>query len=255
MKKWLFIFLALLSIVSCRKSEYRNVIPRRDLVPLLVHLHIADAMALTTTISRQFGGLDSAILYKTVLDKYGYTKDDLEQTFTYYSLKPEKLLEIYDDVFSELSKQSEEARKLYSSTSDAETFPIWKPKKKKYLIRGDTASYPPVFDIKIDTTGTFVLSAQIKITPKDESLNPRIVAYFYNPSYDDSTENKIYFEEIPLLKSVNIREYTLLKECNDTSFSRLKIIIPMHDTNDSIFKKDFEMKEFHVALYHDEKKK
>ncbi len=254
MRKWLFISLILFSIFSCKRSEHDNTIPRRDLVPLLVDMHIADAIALNTIVSNQFGGLDSTILYQTVLEKYGYSKDDLVQTLKYYSSKPEKLIAIYDDVFSELSKQSEEAKKLYSSTTIAQTYHIWKPKKKQYKVHGDTALYPPIFDVKIDTTGIFVLSVEIKLTPNDESINPRILAYFYNP-LKDSSENRIYFEESPLLKSIYMREYTLLKECYDTSLSRLRIIIPMHDNTDSTFRKDFVMTDLRVSLYRSEKKK
>ncbi len=254
MRKWLFISLMLLSIVACNKSEYDNIIPRRVLVPLLVDMHIADAIALNTIVSNQFGGLDSTILYQTVLEKYGYTKDDLVQTLEYYSSKPEKLIAIYDDVFSELSKQSEKAKKLYSATTVAQTYHIWKPNKKRYSVHGDTVLYPPVFDISIDTTGTFVLSAKIKLTSKDESINPRILAYFYNP-LKDSLENRIYFEELSLLKSIYMREYTLLQECYDTSLSKLRIIIPMHDTTDSTFRKDFDMSDLRVSLYRSDKKK
>ncbi len=254
MRKWLFISVFLTLIFACNHRDRDNIIPRRDLVPLLIDMHIADAMALNTSVSGQFGGLDSSLLYQSVLDKYGYTKDDLTRTLRYYSSKPEKLIGIYNDVFSTLSKESEEAKKLYSSTTIAQTYHIWKPKKPRYNVHGDTARYPPVFDVKIDTTGIFVLSVHAKIAPKDESANPRILAYFYNP-FNDNQERRIYFEEVPMIKSNYIREYTLLKECSDTSLSRLRIIIPMHDNSDSLFRKDLDMSDLRVSLYRLDKNK
>ena len=253
MRKWLFISLMVICIASCKNNQY-NIIPRRDLVPLLVDMHIADAMALSTKISENFGGLDSTLLYQAVLDKYGYTRDNLDQTLQYYSSKPEKLIGIYDDVFSELSKQSEQAKTLYSSTTVSQTYPIWKSKKTRYTVRDDSASYPPAFDVKIDTSGTFVLSVKIRIFPDDESINPRILAYFYNP-FNDNLENRVYFEEIPLLKSTYWREFTILKECNDTSLSMLRIIIPMHDSIDLTFRKKFDIKDLQVDLLQSKKKK
>ena len=253
MRKWFFISLMVICIASCKNNQY-NIIPRRDLVPLLVDMHIADAMALSTPISGKFGGLDSALMYQAILDKYGYTKSDLDQTLQYYSTKPEKLIGIYDDVFSELSKQSEETKTLYSSTTVSQTYPIWEPKKNRYIVHGDSASYPPAFDVKIDTTGTFVLSVSIKILPEDKSINPRIMAYFYDP-FNDKLENRIYFEEVPLLKSTYWREFTMLQECKDTSLSMLRIIIPMYDSTNSSFRKYFDMSNLKVALIQSKKKK
>ncbi len=253
MRKWLFFLYIFISIVACSKREKGNIIPRRDLVPLLVDIHITDAIALNNIISGEFGGLDSSMLYQAVLDKYGYTKDELVQTLRYYSSEPEKLIEIYDDVFSTLSKESEEAKELYSSTTISRTIPIWRPNKTRYFVKGDTVQYPQ-FDIKIDTTGIFVLSVEIKITTKDESVNPRILAYFYNP-FDDSKEKRVYFDETRLIKSGFTREYTLLKKCSDENLSRLRLIIPMHDTQDSIFVKDFDMKDLRVSLIASQKKK
>ena len=80
MRKWLFISVFLTFIFACKHRDKDNIIPRRDLVPLLIDMHIADAMALNTSVSGQFGGLDSSLLYQSVLDKYGYTKDDLTRT-------------------------------------------------------------------------------------------------------------------------------------------------------------------------------
>jgi len=230
------------------------MIPRRDLVPLLVDMHIADAMALNNMVNEQFGGLDSTMLYQAVFEQYGYSKDEFVRTLKYYSSEPEKLIEIYDDVFTELSKKSEEAKELYSSTTVSRTYRIWKPNQTRYTAYGDTTMYPPVFDVEIDTSGIFILSAEIKIAPKDKSVNPRILAYFYNP-FKDSEKNRIYFEETALLKSNYMRDYTLLKECTDTSLSRMRIVIPMHDTPDSAFTKDFTMQNLRVSLYRPDKKK
>jgi hypothetical protein len=254
MRKWLFYFLAFVCIFSCNRKNHDNIIPRRILVPLLVDIHTADALAMNGMLNEQFGGLDSSLLYQAVFEKYGYTKEEFDRTLQYYSSDPEKLIEIYDDVFTELSKRSEEAKELYGSTTGSRTNLIWKPDQNKYFIHGDTMRYPPAFDFKIDTTGIFVLSAEIKITPHDKSVNPRILAYFYNPFHDDP-KSRIYFEETALPKSNYLRDYTLLKECNDTSLSRMHIIIPMHDTPDSVFNKAFDMQNLRVSLYRSGKKR
>ncbi len=254
MRKWFFYFSFLVASFSCSTHEQTKVIPRKDLIPLLVDMHISDAMAMNYNINEQFGGLDSAILYNTVLKSYGYTKEEFVQTIEYYSQEPEKLIKIYDDVFSELSKCSEEAKTLYDSYSIHQTKNVWKPTQSHYRIYGDTANYPPMFDIAIDTVGTYVISVEIKITEKDSSINPRLVAYFYNPQ-DDIPKAHIPFEETKLLKSNYKREYTLAKECTDEEFSRMRIITPMCDNSKETFFKDMEISNLRVALTQPQKQK
>ena len=252
MRKWLIIFIFFLIAFSCRKGDKNHIIPRRDFTALLIDIHIADAMALNPSINEEFGGLDSTLLYQAVLEKYGYSKEEFKNTLEYFSSKPEKLIAIYDDVFSELSKRSEEAKENYNSTTLSRTYLVWQPIKSLFGSHGDSAIYPPEFYIDIDTTGTFVLSVNIKILPEDKSVNPRILAYFFNPR-NDREEDKIYFEQVPLLKVDNMREYTLLKECTDTSLTKLHIIIPMHDTPDSVFRKEFDMQNLRISLLNKEK--
>jgi hypothetical protein len=247
MRNWLLFFSLLIIFNSCADQKQQKIIPRKDLVSLMVDLHIADAMSLNNSINEQFGGLDSALLYNTVLKSHGYTKEQFIYSLNYYAQEPEKLINIYDEVFAALSKQSEETKALYESYSVTQTRNIWKPKLSRYLVKGDTVHYPPMFDFAIDTTGNFIVVAEIKVTPKDESVNPRILAYFYNPK-DDIPKDRICFEEIKLLKTYYKREFILSKECTDPDFSRMRIIIPMHDSTDSLFFKDFEMSNLRVAL-------
>jgi hypothetical protein len=204
-------------------------------------------MALNYQINEQFGGLDSALLYNQVLKSHGYNKEEFLYTIDYYTQEPEKLIKIYDDVFSELSKESEEIKAMNVSCSVAQTINIWKPKKSQYHLIGDTVHYPPVFDIPVDTTGNFVLDAEIKITPKDQSINPRIIAYFYNPE-NDVKEDRIYFAETALLKCYNRRDYTLTKECRNPALRRMRIFLPAQDNTDSVFYKDFELNNLRVSL-------
>jgi hypothetical protein len=250
MKKWLFLFVSSLIVICCNNE--RGLIPRRDLVPILVDMHIADAIAMTHMISQQFGGLDSAMLYDAVFTRHGYTKDDFIITLRYYSEKPDVLVKIYDDVFSELTIRSEEAKEMYNSTTPSRTNMIWKSDSARYKAYGDTAMYPEAFDIELDTNGTFVISAEIKLTKKDQSKNPRISAFFYRPGKDSITGRK-YFEEEYLLKTDQFREYRMLKKYTGKLPVRLRIIIPLNDKIDTAYVKSFEMQNLHVSILHSDK--
>jgi hypothetical protein len=254
MRKWFLYVSFCILIFSCSESAQKKIIPRKDLIPLLVDMHLSDAMAMNYNINEQFGGLDSSLLYNSVLNSYGYTKENFVQTIEYYSREPEKLIKIYDEVFSILSKRSEETKTLYDSYSIRKTKNIWKPKQAHFRIYGDTAHYQPMFDFAIDTIGTYVLSVEIKITEKDQSVNPRLVAYFYNAE-NDKPEKRINFEETSVLKSSFKREYTLVKECPDFSYNRIRLIVPMYDNKEETFFKDMEISNLRVSLMKPEKQK
>jgi hypothetical protein len=254
MRNWFVYVCFLMVFISCTNQKHQKIIPRKDLISLMVDLHIADAMALNYIINEQFGGLDSTLLYNAVLEAHGYTKGQFVNTIKYYTQEPEKLIKIYDEVFTILSKQSEETKALYSSYSDAQTKSIWRSKQSRYSIKGDTVHYPVMFDFAVDTVGKFVLDAEIKITPKDKSVNPRILAYFYNPK-DDIPKNRVYFDDARLLKCNNKREYTLTKECLNPDLTRMRLVIPMHDNADSMFYKEFEMDNLRVSLVKEPKRR
>ncbi len=247
MRRWFFYFFAATLFICCSKHEQNKIIPRKDLIPLLVDLHISDAMATNYNINEAFGGLDSAILYSTVLKSYGYTKDDFIKTIEYYTKEPEKLIKIYDEVFSILSNRSEDAKKMYDSYSVKNTKSIWKSKQTHYRIIGDTAHYPSMFEVAVDTVGIFVLHVEIRVTEKDKSINPRIVAYFYNLK-NDVPEKRVYFEEVKLLKSSYKREYTLTQECSNPDLNRLRLLIPTYDNTTNDFYKDMEISNLRVSL-------
>jgi len=251
MSKWLSFLIFLFLLLSCNREE-KNIIPRKDLVPILIDMHITDAIAMNHMISEQFGGLDSALLYNAIFEKHGYTKEQIIGTLRYYSGKPDALVKIYDDVFSEMSKMAEEAHLAYTSTNNTNTNLFWKPDTNKYRAVGDTVNYPPSFDIAIDTNGTYVITAEIKITAKDSSVNPRINAFFYRPG-KDSLKSMVFFDEESLFKTDFMREYRAIKEYRNKLPARLKIIIPAHDSPDTTFMKWFEMQNLHVALVRNDK--
>lgn len=251
MSKWLCVSMFIFISLACNREE-KNIIPRKNLVPILVDLHITDAIAANHLLNEQFGGFDSAMLYNTLFEKYGTTKEIFLNTLRHYSKKSDVLVNIYDDVFSQLSKMSEEAGKNYSSTNPANTTLVWKPDTNRYQAKGDSVSYPPVFDIDIDTQGTFVIIAEVKITRKDSSVNPRITAFFYRPG-KDSVKSMEYFKEASLFKTDYMREYRLVREYKDKLPAKLRIIIPEQDSPDTLFMKSFEMQNLHLSLVKSDK--
>ncbi len=240
-------FLVLILLFSCNQGDPNRLIPRKDLVPLLAELHITDAIATSGTISDQFGRLDSTILYSKVMERYGYSKDDLFFTLDYYTGEPEILMEIYDEVFALLSTGSEEAKAAYNKYASQNTQHIWRPKENRFEIESDTALYPVFDDILIDSTGTYVLNLSMKLRKEDESENPVLIAYFYSPNRD-SLGYRQYFDTVKLHKSKYARELMLIKDISDTSLTRLRIHSVVFDNKDSAFFKSMDMYSVRLSL-------
>ena len=157
MHKRFLIFLCLTLI--CCHSQKNKLIPPDKLVDVLVEMHTADALALDNEINIDFGPIDSATIYSSVLGKFGITRNELERTLKYYSTRPEKLNKIYNQVFSTLSSKAEEYEKTYEDLDEFRAITIWRS-QNSIIVKGDTVSYPGPFDISIDSTGTYVLAAQ-----------------------------------------------------------------------------------------------
>ncbi|MBN1596777.1 MAG: DUF4296 domain-containing protein [Bacteroidales bacterium] len=251
-QRFLIIILSIL-LFSCSSGRKENVIPKKDLVSLLVELHITDAIAMNTRYSDYFGGLDSTLLYSTVFEKYGYTKEELTNSIKYYSKNPDDISDIYNEVFSELSKRTEDLRIKNTKYSYGNTKFLWRMKNIRY-IKGDTARYPSAHDIPVEGKGTYLIYATIKMLRSDESVNPRITAYFYNPE-DTVSGSRIYFKPVPITKSKYTRDYVLLKELKDESYSRLKITIPEYDNKDSLFYKEMTLTGFNLQKLREKKDK
>ncbi|MBA7564310.1 hypothetical protein ES708_05973 [subsurface metagenome] len=246
-------FLVIIFIIgSCTPKEKGKLIPRKDLVPLLIDMHIADALALNHSISEQFDNLDSSLLYSSVLTKHGYSKEELISTLENYSSKPDKLIKVYDEVFSALSKKSEEAKAIRNKYSLSSLDIVWKPDAFRFVISGDTVHYPSAFEFPIDSIGTYILTASIKMTSEDKSVNPRIIAFFFSPERD-VPEYRQYFRETPIPKAKYPREYTLVEECIDSTFTHMRIIIPEYDNKDTSFYKKMNISNLRVGKLKSEK--
>ena len=224
-------------------------IPEDDFVKMLVDMHITDAMAMNHDINKSYNNLDSALLYGEVFKRYGYTYKQLKNTMQYYTEKPQKFLKIYNRVFATLTKMSDQSKQAYSSIQSSRTLEVWKADESRYSIFGDSLQYPPPFDFEVDTTGVFVLIAEVRMVNADESVNPVFEAYFYKPQ-DSISGPRIYMAQQPIVKSDHNRprEYAFVKEMKDPEFSRMRITIPLQENTDSFFMKGLEVRNLRLSI-------
>jgi hypothetical protein len=246
-KKWTYTFLtAFLILAGCSEKEGR-IIPKKKLVEMMADLYTCDALASNNYLCTQLGGIDSTIIYSTLKTKYKYTKKDLDYTLRYYSTKPKKLTLIYDQVFAELSKRADDYRNVTNNFSYQNMKTVWY-NKTPVLINADTTSYLAGYDVALDLTGTYIISALIKMTMEDKSKNPFLTAYFYNPE-KDIKEERIYFKKTPIFKSEYSREYQIIEKNDNPKLTHLFIIIPDQENRDSVFYKYLSVSNLTVSQY------
>ena len=200
-------------------------------------MHIADAIATDRNLDYLFPDLDSADLYNDIFNKYKITKAQFDSSIVYYIKYPKKYKKIYDKVFAEISKMESELKDSPENIDSKKIKIIWKD-RRTYKSASDSTLYTKDFSIPIDSTGLYIFSVNIKIDYDDESINPRIEAYFW---YDNGTEtgSRDYFSEKHILKSMLMREYTVYKVLNNDKVTHIKGTVIKRDNIDSSFVKDF----------------
>lgn len=221
-------------LFSCNgKPDY--LIEKDKLVPLLVELHLADAIFTSRgIIDIDIEEIDSASYYQTIFDKYNVTRVDFDSTMEYLTARPKKIDVIYEEVLNELSRMEAEAAELRDKEMELEEEELW-TKPTQYLLPQDSGRRRIEFSMPANP-GTYRISANIRIFPDDESKNPKFISYFW---YDDGTKDGRKFNEriIELKKSNRPEFYTVTKRLikNENTYLRGSFI--SHENEDSIFTK------------------
>lgn len=102
----LFFLLANILFVTCKRHQSvvsEEIIPKDSLINIIVDLHLADAILLNPITQSKISDISSNRLYKTVLDKYGITKERFNNSINFFAETPIVLDSIYDKVIEKLS--------------------------------------------------------------------------------------------------------------------------------------------------------
>ncbi len=110
MKKYIVVLLGICLLLACNNQK-KVLIPKNDLVNILVELNLANSIGNDYFVKGKFPDLDSAVLYKSVFDKYGYSKARFDTTIAYYTRHPEDFDKIYDRVIANLVKMDDKLSK------------------------------------------------------------------------------------------------------------------------------------------------
>jgi hypothetical protein len=231
--------LSVILFVSCYSKtddiSNKDLVKPKDLVNILIDVHVAGGVLAVPDVSKRFEFKDSLSNYSDILEKYGYTRKQLDNTMKYYFVKkPKQLQEIYDKVLSQLSEME--------TTIDAEFPKAPEPVRNlwdgnlTYTLPGEGAKEAVWFDIPVQDTGTYELSLNVIVYSDDKSLDPGLTVFFWkdNGTPDGARE---YWPAVSYTKDDAFHKYSVSKNLTDTTYTRIRGWLLDHKAQNGIWEK------------------
>lgn len=102
------LFFALIVTLGCKKD--RKIIPRDDMVSVLVKIHLMDGALEISQHNPEIAISDTLDAYEVVLEDYGYTRAQFDSSIQYYAKDLRKFDRMYQEILSRLNKMETAAQ-------------------------------------------------------------------------------------------------------------------------------------------------
>jgi hypothetical protein len=167
-----------------------------------------------------YSSLDSLSGYVQVVEKHGYTKEDMDKTLKFYFIKkPKELVKIYDRALGILSeKESYVEKEILRIQAHIEN--KWTGKESFYLF-DHTGSDSLQIDIPLEIPGYYTLKFRARFYPDDQLVPAEISAF---TCHRDSLENgkRDYLSTVKYIKDGQPHEYEIKIYVPDNKPIRLR---------------------------------
>jgi hypothetical protein len=236
---------------ACNRHKQDWLIPDNKLVKILADIHISDAVVMSSEFYNLYDRKDTIQYYEDVLQKYGVSRADFDSTIHWYAGYPAKYDKLYEKVLIEISRSKDKLDAMDSTLARPNNFvnTLWN-KKKDWILPDDGNKESITFDIPVVGKGKYTIYASIRLNTSDQSLNPRLTAYFWKE--DGSPEGvRDTFTSLPILKNGILKQYTITKQLTDSTFTNLRGSILHHDSQSGRWKKNGEVKNIRLVYQKD----
>jgi hypothetical protein len=210
-RKLIILFIASVFLFSCTGKEdipdNTDLIPRKDLIPILTEIQIADGLLPNRKIQNWVLTVDSLSTYYYIIEKHGYKKETFDKTMHYYFVKkPKELISIYDGILGKLTEMESLLEKEVMISRDRAAN-VW-PGERSYFFPEPSGRDSVGFELLLPGSITFTLKFTVTIFPEDQAINPRAIVFTIDA---DSLENgkRKYFETLSFLKDGQPHTYTM----------------------------------------------
>ncbi len=253
MRKAVVFLLVLVMLLSCHRKGGKKVriIPRDDLVSVLEDIYLANGLFSLSTMRNRFPGTDSLSNYRDILQKYGYTLEDLEKTIDYYTSEARlaELEGVYEEVVKDLSTLQERSfEEEHLAPPGEEPGPpgdLWRGDREYHLPRQGRRNKIP-FTVELQGPGMYTLSLSVKVHEDDGSRRPFIHVWF--AEREDDGGRKLEWRRKTLKKDGKWHQYILAKKLTDPSFRYLKGYLLDDMNKDSSYIKQADIRDIRLDI-------
>ncbi len=200
------VFLLLLSVVSCSKWKKQKRIPEKIFSEILYEIHLGNGLLIVPDVRNIFIEQDTLRNYLDIIEKYGHSIEQMDNTLRYYFLKkPKKLIEIYDRNIGRMTEI--ESLLLKSQQTVTEFTNLW-PERTELYLPDTTGNRKLHFTHVFQSPGSYYLKFSATVYPNDPSFNPQFIAL---TSHADSlaTGKQEYISNIKYFKDGLPHTYSL----------------------------------------------
>ncbi len=196
----------LLSVNSCSKEKEQELIPEEIFSEILYEIHLGNGLLTAPEVRNIFAERDTSRNYLDIIERYGYSEEQMDNTLQYYfSKKPKKLIGIYDRNIGKLTEM--ESLLLNVQQPVPEFTNLWQG-KNELCLPDTTENRKLYFNHVFQTPGSYYLRFSATVYPDDPSFNPHFIAFTSNA---DSLETgkREYVSEIKYFKDGYPHTYSL----------------------------------------------
>jgi hypothetical protein len=210
-KKIVFTVLILITFVSCSKQK---IIPEKILAEIIYQMQITDVVLLTHESSMRHK--DSIRIYEPIVEKFGYSLDDLRRTFLKYTSEDGKLQDVIKLVIAKIENE----KSIYQEPARIEKL------SENMNIGADSISISSRtmnkqnIEVRLSEQGVYDISASYFLFKNDSTKNPRMAVWLESRAHKDSIMEK---QEVSLVKDTVFTDYLLKVRFNNPEFNILKI--------------------------------
>lgn len=212
------------------------------MVKILVKSFVTDATVSSPQVKQPLSRQDSINYYSWAFEPMGYSEQQFENSLKYYSKNPENLNRILDKVINELAKLETEtgASQLVTTDTTSNSLPNLWTEKTSWALPTDGQYNLIQYKIPVIGPGVYTLSADIRVFPDDESINPGMLCYFF---YDDGTEhgNKSGYKTVGYKKDGELRTVSIENTLTKSDVTHIMGYIMDHSPREGDWSKHSEV--------------
>ncbi len=204
MKRFILPVILIFSVLalSCagrkNKAGHRDIIPEKELIPILIDINIADGLLSMPKINYMFANVDTLGNYVDIIKKHGYTKDQMDRTMRFYFMKrPKRLVSIYDKVLGGISELESRISRESPDYSSAEAN-IWQG-KPYYSFPDPSGKDSAWIDFQAVYLQDYSLKFTLTLYPDDQTVNPALGLYFVHTD-SSGNEKRLPFTSLKFIK-------------------------------------------------------